>query len=70
MNKGSLGKHKIKLVIKPRPSLHDGSCVGEAADGPGHLGQVAPGHNGRRLVVDSDLQGHMAIYKLTKLPKG
>ena len=55
MNKGSLRKHEIELVVQPGPGLHDGRCVGQAADGPADLGQVASGYHSWRLVVDADL---------------
>ena len=56
MNKSSLGVHEVKLVVQPGPGLHDGGGVGEAADGPVHLGQVPARHHSRGLVVDADLE--------------
>ena len=56
MDKGPLGVHQIKLVVKPGPGLGDGGGVGEHADTSGNLGEVTPGHNSWWLVVDADLE--------------
>ena len=50
------------LVVEPGPGLGDGGGVGEHADGALHLGQVAAGDHGGRLVVDPHL-GEWVIYK-------
>ena len=43
----------------------DGRGVGETADGPVHLGQVAARYHGGRLVVDADLEpGRAPVDKL------
>ena len=64
-HEGSLGVHEVKLVVQPRPGLHDGGGVGEAADGPVHLGQVPARHHSRGLVVDADLEASGApVHKL------
>jgi hypothetical protein len=55
MNKSSLCKHEVELMVEPGPSLHDGCCIGEAADCAADLGQVTPGHHCRGLVVDAYL---------------
>ena len=55
MDKGPLGVHEVKLVIKPGPGLGDGGGVGEHADSAGDLGHIRPWHHSRGLVVDSDL---------------
>jgi hypothetical protein len=56
MDEGSLGVHEVKLVVKAGPRLGDGGGVGQHADGPLDLGQVAAWHRRGRLVVDTDLQ--------------
>merc|ERR1711936_504947 len=54
--KGTLCIHQVELVVEPCPGLCDGGGVGEHADGPLHLGEVAPWHHCWRLVVDTDLK--------------
>ena len=60
MNESALGVHQIELVIETGPGLGDGSCVAQHADGTLDLGQVAAGHDGRWLVVDTDLEASWA----------
>ena len=43
-------------MVQAGPGLGDGGGVGQHADGALHLGQVAAGHHGRRLVVDAHLE--------------
>merc|ERR1712213_217279 len=56
VDEGTLGVHQVELVVKPGPGLGDGGGVGEHAHGALHLGQVAAGHHGGRLVVDANLE--------------
>ena len=56
MNKGALGVHEIKLVVKSGPGLGDGGGVAQHADGAADVGHVATGNNGWLLVVDTDLE--------------
>merc|ERR1719284_513305 len=56
VNKGSLGVHQIKLVVKSSPGLGDGGGVGEHADSSWHLGQVSSRNNSWRLIVDANLE--------------
>ena len=68
VDEGPLGVHQVKLVVQPGPCLHDGRGVGEAADRPVHLGQVAPRHHRGRLVVDADLEaGGTPVHELDGL---
>ena len=67
MNECTLGVHKVKLVVKSGPGLSDGGGVGEHADASRNLGEVTPGDNSRRLVVDADLEaGWTPVYKLNR----
>ena len=60
VDKGPLGVHQVKLVIKSGPGLGDGGGVGEHADSSLHLGQVRSGHNSRRLQpITSQYSGHV-----------
>ena len=43
-------------MVKTGPGLGNGRGVGQHAHGTLHLGQVTSGHNGRWLVVDTDLE--------------
>ena len=56
MHESPLGEHEVELPVEAGPGRLDGRRVGQAADGSGHLGQVASGHDSRRLVVDADLK--------------
>ena len=65
MHKGTLGIHKIKLVIQTSPSLGDGGGVAQHAYSTLHLGQVTTWHNGGWLIVDSNLKASgTPIHKL------
>ena len=65
VDKGPLGVHKIKLMVEPGPRLGDGGGVGEHADGPLHLGEVAARDDGWGLVVDPDLEpGGTPVHEL------
>ena len=56
MDERPLGEHQIELVVDASPSLGDRRRVSKHADGSLHLRQVRSGHDGRRLVVDADLE--------------
>merc|ERR1711981_1030745 len=56
MDEGSLGVHKIELMINPGEDLSDGSGVGDHAHGSHDLGEVSTGDDGGRLVVDTALE--------------
>ena len=56
VHESPLGEHEVELPVEAGPGRLDGRRVGQAADGPGHLGQVASGHDSRRLVVDAHLK--------------
>jgi len=56
MDEGSLGVHKIELVIDPGEHLSDGGGVGDHADSPHDLGEVTSGNDGGRLIVDTALE--------------
>lgn len=56
MNEGTLGVHEIELVVKTSPGLSDGGGVGQHADCTLYLGKISTWYNGRRLVVDTDLE--------------
>merc|ERR1719506_625501 len=56
MDEGSLGVHKIELVINSGEDLSDGGGVGDHADGSHDLGKITSWHNGWWLVVDTALE--------------
>merc|ERR1719157_125554 len=56
MDEGSLGVHKIELVIDSGEDLSDGGGVGDHADGSHDLGEITTWDNGGWLVVDSALE--------------
>ena len=56
VNEGTLGVHKIELVVDAGEDLSDGGGVGDHAAGAHDLGQVAARDDGRRLVVDTALE--------------
>jgi len=56
MDEGSLGIHKIELMINSGEDLSDGSGVGDHADGSHNLGEITTGNDGRRLIVDTALE--------------
>ena len=68
VDEGPLGVHQVKLVVQPGPGLHDGGGVGQAANRSLHLGEVAPGNDCWRLVVDPNLEpGGAPIHKLKSI---
>ena len=60
VDEGTLGVHEVELVVEAAPGLGDGGGVGEHADGALDLGEVASWDDGRRLVVDTDLEAGRA----------
>merc|ERR1711981_222471 len=56
MDEGSLGVHKIELMINPGEHLSDGGGVGDHAHGSHDLGEVTSGNDSGRLVVDTTLE--------------
>ena len=56
VNEGTLGVHKIELVVDAGEDLSDGGGVGDHAAGAHDLGQVTTGDNGGGLVVDTALE--------------
>jgi len=56
MDEGTLGVHKIELVVNAGEDLSDGSGVGDHADGAHNLGEITTGHNSGGLVVDTALE--------------
>merc|ERR1711943_119250 len=53
MDEGSLGVHKIELVVKSGEHLSNGGRVGDHAYGSHNLGQVTSWDNSWWLVVDT-----------------
>jgi hypothetical protein len=53
MYKGSLGIHKIELVIKSGEYFSNSSGVGNHADGSHNFGQISSGDDGGGLIVNS-----------------
>merc|ERR1719225_77555 len=65
VDEGSLGVHQVELVVQPGPGLGDGGGVGEHADSSGNLSLVSAWNDGRRLVVDANLEpGGTPVNKL------
>ena len=56
VDEGTLGVHKIELVVKTSPGFGNGSGVGQHADGTGYLGNITVGNNSGSLVVDTNLE--------------
>merc|ERR1711866_6611 len=56
VDEGSLGVHKIELVVDSGEDLSDGSGVGDHADGSHDLGEVTTWDDSWWLVVDSALE--------------
>ena len=56
MDKGTLGIHQVKLVVKTSPGFSNGSGVAQHAHGTGDLGKIATRDHGGRLVVDANLE--------------
>ena len=60
MDEGSLGVHKIELMIDSGEDLSDGSGVGDHADGSHDLGEITTWNDSWWLVVDSALESGWA----------
>jgi len=60
VDEGSLGVHKIELVVNSGEDLGDGSGVGDHADGSHDLGKVTTWDDGGWLVVDTALEAGWA----------
>ena len=56
VDEGTLGVHKIELVVEAGEDLSDGSGVADHAAGPHDLGEVTAGDDGGGLIVDADLE--------------
>jgi len=56
MDEGTLGVHKIELVINAGEDLGNGGRVGDHAHGAHNLGKITTGDDGRGLVVDTALE--------------
>jgi len=56
VDEGSLGVHKIELVINAGEDLSDGSGVGDHADGAHNLGEITTGDDSGGLIVDTALE--------------
>jgi hypothetical protein len=56
MDKGSLGIHKIELMIKSREDLSNSSRVGDHRDGSHDLGKITSWNNSGWLVIDTTLE--------------
>mmetsp|Transcript_19637 Transcript_19637/g.22574 ORF Transcript_19637/g.22574 Transcript_19637/m.22574 type:complete len:488 (-) Transcript_19637:42-1505(-) len=56
VNERTLAVHQIELVVNAREHLGDGRRVRDHAHSALHLGEVAAGHHGRGLVVDTALE--------------
>merc|ERR1712055_1039664 len=66
--KGTLGIHEVKLVVKPGPSLGNGSSVAEHTDSSAELGQITSRYYSGGLVVNSYLKASRTpFYKLDAL---
>jgi len=60
VDEGTLGVHKIELVVNAGEDLSDGSGVGDHADGAHDLGEVTTWDDGGWLVVDTALEASWA----------
>jgi len=56
VDEGTLGVHKIELVVNSGEDLSDSSGVGDHADGAHNLGEITTGDNSWWLVVDTALE--------------
>ena len=56
MDEGSLGVHKIELMVDSGEDLSDGSGVGDHAASSHDLGEITTGNDGRGLVVNTTLE--------------
>jgi len=56
VDEGTLGVHKIELVVNSGEDLSDSSGVGDHADGAHNLGEITTGNDSWGLVVDTALE--------------
>jgi hypothetical protein len=56
MYEGSLGVHKIELMVESGEDFSNGGRVGDHTNGSHNLGKITSGNNGRGLVVDTELE--------------
>lgn len=56
MDEGSLGVHKIELVVKSGEDFSDGSRVGNHTDSSHDLSKITTGNDGGGLIVNTDLE--------------
>jgi len=67
VDEGALGVHQIEFVIESGPGFGDSGGVTQHADRPLNLGQITAGDDGRRLVIDADLEaGRAPVDKLNR----
>merc|ERR1711968_95151 len=65
VDEGTLGVHKIELVVHASEHLGDGGGVGDHAASTLHLGEITTGHHGWWLVVNTALEASWApVHKL------
>jgi len=60
MDEGSLGVHKIELMIDSGEDLSDGSGVGDHADGSHDFGEITSWDNSWWLIIDTALEASWA----------
>lgn len=60
MDEGSLGVHKIELVVESGEDFSDGGGVGDHADGSHDLSEVTSWDDGWWLIVNTDLESGWA----------
>merc|ERR1712045_645891 len=70
VDKGPLGVHQVKLMVKPSPGLGNGSCIAKHAHCPADFGQVATRNNSWRLVVNAYLEASGAPVDKLDAPLG
>jgi len=56
VNEGSLGVHKIELMVKSGEDFSDSGRVRDHTDSSHNLSEITSGDNGGGLVVDSNLE--------------
>merc|ERR1712149_96660 len=60
VDEGTLGVHKIELVVHASEHLGNGGGVGDHAAGTLHLGEIATRHHSWWLVIDATLKASRA----------
>lgn len=66
MDKGPLGVHEVKLVIKSGPCLGDGGGVAQHTHSALNLGKIPTRNHSRGLVVDANLRDKFQNGKIVK----